>query len=523
MAARATARREQARDYRQPQPPLRRRGEVCVAEGFALSVTVERGRLVVRDGAGRDRRERLYDRVRCRLARLVVLGSAGSMSLATVRWLADLGIPLLHLDRDGRLLACSASGREDARLRRAQAYALTNEAGIAITRRLLAAKVAGQEALLERLAASDAQIASFQKARAALDRASTLNDLLMAERDAAFAYWSAWGPVEVRFGKRDLDRVPEHWLRFGRRSAPGTSGPRSAVNPGNSSLNYLYRLLEGETRIACLACGLDPAVGILHADVRGRDSFVLDLMEPIRPAVDGYLLDLLQQRTLRAADFYQTRKGVCRVLSPFSHTLAETTTSWARLIAPVAEEVAAMLASAPGSRIDRLTTPLTNANRQAGRAAMRRTARTARPRAPKPPRTCQRCGGELPHRDRRVCDACLAETQAEQFDTFRGTGLAALERLKLEGRDPTHGGPAARKRGQAIADRKREIAEWEARYGQLVELTAFKREILPLIQEVPLSRLARATGLSLRYVSQIRRGERVPHPKHWSSFRNLPS
>ena len=154
---------------------------------------------------------------------------------------------------------------------------------------------------------------------------------------------------------------------------------------------------------------------------------------------------------------------------------------------------------------------------------MRRAPRLARPQAAKPPRTCQRCGGELPHRDRRVCDPCLAETQAEQFEAFSGTGLAAQERLKLEGRDPTHGGQAARKRGQVTADRKREIADWEARYGQLVDLSAFEREILPLILEVPLSRLVKATGLSLRYVSQIRRGHRVPHPKHWSSFRNLPS
>jgi hypothetical protein len=76
---------------------------------------------------------------------------------------------------------------------------------------------------------------------------------------------------------------------------------------------------------------------------------------------------------------------------------------------------------------------------------------------------------------------------------------------------------------QATADRKREIADWEVAYGKLIDLGAFEREILPLIRDVPLSRLVRATGLSLRYVSLIRRGERVPHPKHWSSFRNVPT
>ena len=44
---------------------------------------------------------------------------------------------------------------------------------------------------------------------------------------------------------------------------------------------------------------------------------------------------------------------------------------------------------------------------------------------------------------------------------------------------------------------------------------------LPLIQGVPLRRLPRATGLSLRYVSLIRRGERTPPPRHWQAFVDL--
>jgi hypothetical protein len=56
---------------------------------------------------------------------------------------------------------------------------------------------------------------------------------------------------------------------------------------------------------------------------------------------------------------------------------------------------------------------------------------------------------------------------------------------------------------------------------QLVDLSAVQRDILPLIQEIPLSRLRRATGLSLRYVSLIRRGERTPHPRHWEAFASI--
>jgi hypothetical protein len=147
---------------------------------------------------------------------------------------------------------------------------------------------------------------------------------------------------------------------------------------------------------------------------------------------------------------------------------------------------------------------------------MRRKNR--RPRPPKQLPPCQTCGGEVPHRDRDYCDTGLPAYQRDQFEQrFAGSGLQRLNQLGANGRDPTHGGDAKTKRGATNARRKAELAEWEQQYGKLVDLTAFQREILPLIQNVPLSRLAKTTGLSLRYVSQIRRGERTPHPRHGPS------
>lgn len=54
-----------------------------------------------------------------------------------------------------------------------------------------------------------------------------------------------------------------------------------------------------------------------------------------------------------------------------------------------------------------------------------------------------------------------------------------------------------------------------------MDLSAFEHDILPLIQNVPLRRLQPATGLSLRYVSLIRRGERTPHPASLADIRQI--
>jgi hypothetical protein len=282
----------------------------------------------------------------------------------------------------------------------------------------------------------------------------------------------------------------------------------------------LYSLVEAETRIACLAVGLDPGLGIVHADYRACDSLALDVMEPIRPQVDRYVLELIRGRTFRAVDFYETRKGSCRILAPLSHELAKTAPDWGRLIASVVEHTVRMLADVPGSRIDRLSTPLTGANRSARQTRGRTPAvRATRPPTPKPPAECRRCGGSLPRRNRVYCEDCLPHYQREQYATvFHGSGLRAIEQAKTEGRDPTHGAGAASRRAMSNVERKREAREWDERYGKLTDLSSFQREILPLIQNVPLSRHQQATGLSLRYVSLIRRGEKTPHPRHWQTF-----
>jgi hypothetical protein len=141
-------------------------------------------------------------------------------------------------------------------------------------------------------------------------------------------------------------------------------------------------------------------------------------------------------------------------------------------------------------------------------------SRSEKPSRPSP--TCKRCGGPLPRPGRVYCDDCLPHYRREQYEkAFHGSGLAAIETSKSAGKDHTHGEQPAARRAETNIIRKREAREWDERHGKLVDLSAFQRDILPLIQNVPLSQLQQATGLSLRYVSLIRRGERTPHPRHW--------
>src|SRR5690242_6568184 len=102
------------------------------------------------------------------------------------------------------------------------------------------------------------------------------------------------------FPNRDLPRVPEHWRIFGTRKSPLSGSPRLAANPANAILNYLYAVLESETRLAAAALGLDPGLGFLHVDTPARDSLACDLMEPVRPQVERFCTGSAPSRAAEA-------------------------------------------------------------------------------------------------------------------------------------------------------------------------------------------------------------------------------
>jgi hypothetical protein len=125
---------------------------------------------------------------------------------------------------------------------------------------------------------------------AALARETDGSKVLLVEARAASIYWNLWKNVPVRFARRSPQRLGPNgrgqtdlWLTFGQRASLLTGKPHRATTPGNALLNYLYALLESEMTVALLAAGLDPGIGMFHADIDGRSSLSLDAIEAAPP------------------------------------------------------------------------------------------------------------------------------------------------------------------------------------------------------------------------------------------------
>jgi CRISPR-associated endonuclease Cas1 len=482
---------------------------VVVLFGFGIQVKIERGQLILEDGIGADRRQARFPRVGHSLRRLVVIGADGFVSLAALRWLSDQSAAFLMLERNGTVLAVTGPvAASDARLRRAQALALLSDAAVPITRELISHKLARQENVarekLHDIPAADL-IARFQQQ---LGAAKTIRDVRLIESQGSSAYWSAWRNLVIDFPKSDLRKIPNHWTTFGSRTSPVSHGARNAANPANAMLNLLYAVLEAETRLTIAALGLDPGLGLLHMDSATRDSLACDLMEPIRPSVDAFLIDWIRQSPLKREWFFEQRDGTCRLMPELATRLLETAGKWRGEAATFAEWFAqAVCSTSPDST---LRGPRTRLTRRLWRESMRRDSTISETRVPEPQSVCRTCGAAVSQR-RRYCKACAVEVSTKAV--IRGAHAGRIAALS----------PEALARRKASSQRQNEALQaWNpADHPSWLTNEYYVNNIQPRLALLTRPKIAGALAVSIVYAGEIRNGTCIPHQRHWQALAKL--
>jgi CRISPR associated protein Cas1 len=318
-----------------------------------------------------------------------------------------------------------------------------------IARELISNKLQGQEKLAGGILNNAAAAESIARVREAISAAETIDAIRLLESKGAYAYWGAWHNQPINFPKSDLRRVPDHWRTFKNRVSPLTGSPRLAANPLNAMLNYLYALLESEARIAVAALGLDPGLGILHADAVSRDSLACDVMEPVRPMVDAYLLEWVNREVLSREWFFEQRDGSCRLMGEFSAQLSKTAPTWSTALAPFAELVSRTL-----------WLSIQKPTRQRGPATRltqlhRREARNVPPiseltQLPRPQSFCKQCGAMIGG-GRSYCAPCAIKLNT-----------AGLVKAAQVGRVASHSDQAEGRRAATQRQHAAEKADWKA-------------------------------------------------------------
>ncbi|HEY1681768.1 MAG TPA: CRISPR-associated endonuclease Cas1 [Candidatus Tumulicola sp.] len=424
---------------------------ILTVDGYNASLNVERGHLIVRDGFTQgDRREIRFPRGRCRVNRIVVRAPGGTVTMDAIRWCADMGIALSFMDSDSRLLNCMVpDAPHDGPVKRAQAISAVTDDAPHLARYLLGKKMDSQIHAMERdfprlgigtVSGNSASTAQVHACKAGLSKATTLVDFLGLEGRAAQFYWDVLVETPLPWRPWALSRIPAHWAAISPRTSGRRDRVRDATDPFNAVLNYAYTLLEVETRIACEAVGLDPDLGLIHIDDRLRESFIYDLLEPLRAKADVWALELLRKETMRPVMFHELRDGIVRLDPDLAGLLAKS-------LMPRFRSAALDLSSDYAKQLRRIT-------------VQRRLLREA----PKPIEQrrdmcensrCGYCKERLPRKRLKYCGrTCYLKYSTEVARPIE-KAHARLAELRASGLSPGHGGEAAKRRGSALSENNR--------------------------------------------------------------------
>ncbi len=132
------------------------------------------------------------------------------------------------------------------------------------------------------------------------------------------------------------------------------------------------------------------------------------------------------------------------------------------------------------------------------------------PAIPRPQLRCQRCGGPVTAGS-IYCGKCVPAINREGM----------LEKAKL-GRIATHSPTAEARRAATHAKQVEALRRWNpSELPKWLDEDFFRREILPRLPELTTRKIRMAIDVSHPYATLIKRGSKIPHPRHWLALANL--
>jgi CRISPR-associated protein Cas1 len=239
------------------------------------------------------------------LERVVLRGNV-QLESRVLGALAERNIGLVMLSgRNTEATAMLAGCSHSDGVRRLGQYCTSMEDSLRtpLARRLVLVKVRSQQRLLKQALAARADLR--HPLTGALD---TLNGILAQLREDRQA------PSLTTLRGLEGAAAAAYFGAFTRLFAPELNftgrNKRPPPDPVNACLSLGYTLLHYDAVRACHIVGLDTMLGFYHDLSFGRESLACDLIEPLRPVMDGWVWQLFRTRELRAEHFSDD-KGRC--------------------------------------------------------------------------------------------------------------------------------------------------------------------------------------------------------------------
>jgi hypothetical protein len=208
-----------------------------------------------------------------------------------------------------------------------------------------------------------------------------------------------------------------------------------------------------------------------------------DLLEPIRPRVDAFVLDWLRRAPLQRKWFFEERDGNCRLTSEFAHELSGTSRIWRQALAPFAEWIAHTLwttirlassKKAPATR-------LTQSRKRVARGIPTSTSATADP-------VCSISDLHLPKQ--------VALNARDHIARSRRTATQHRQAVAIRAWKPS------------------DTPEW-------LDDNFYRGQVQPRLAGVTVPTIMSELAVSQSYATNIRNARCIPHPRHWLNLARM--
>ena len=325
--------------------PKRKRREKAktglVLTGVGLSISVDKGRLVLKDGNTHYPSKPItYTYFKGALdipPRIVLVDGKGSITLDALDWMAEQKVDLIRLRYDGRFQSVSSASGYSAdpeKVAWQRKTGASEKCRVEYAIKQITSKIKETQFNLENmLPDSPSRAKAIERCKTSLKELKitppeTVSQLLAVEGLVAQGYFFAWRALKLSWKAECNYPIQDDWKRFFSRSSliilKGSPSNRRATHPINAMLNYAYGILESQVRIQTIADGYDPKIGLFHQTTKSdRYSFVYDQMEPLRPIVDREILRIVNEETFSGADFELQSDGVCRLNPELARTIVQ--------------------------------------------------------------------------------------------------------------------------------------------------------------------------------------------------------
>ena len=230
----------------------------------------------------------------------VLIFGAVQLSTQAISFLLDAGIEVSFLSVNGRLkgkLAPVQSKNVFLRLAQYDRYK-DDEFKVMMAKNIVEAKQKNLRTLILRYQRNHpnidfvSELDTIANALSTIQNKGTISSIMGLEGASTGAYYRGYAKMLSRnftFEKRT-------------RHPP--------LDPTNALLSLGYVLITNEIAALVEATGFDPFIGFLHGLRYGRRSLPLDLVEEFRyPVIDGLVLTLINNRSIKEADFHKESNG----------------------------------------------------------------------------------------------------------------------------------------------------------------------------------------------------------------------